>query len=304
MWLPKGSFPAGLFLLACAATAFLAGGEADGRQAKKDFLRIGTSGTLGPKTDKSKEKAATETLKSFIQDETGMAVEILPLKNWHELANQLAAGKLQVGVFQGSEFAWAKEKYAGLKPLAVAINGYRYPVAYAVVKRTNPAKDFAALKGQTLSIPATGQDFLRLFVDAEGQAAGQKTETFFSKITTPASVDAALDNVVDGVVQVAVADRSAIEVYKQQKPGRFKQLKSIAHSQPFPPPVIAYFDKGLDAARRQRFEQGLVNASKNAKGKLMLALFHLTSFETVPNDFATVLEKFRKNYPAPKLALK
>jgi len=304
MWFLKGSFPAGVFLLACAATAFLLGGEADGRAARETFLRIGTSGTLGGNSGKTKGKAAVETLKSFIQDETKMSIEILPQKTWRDLAAGLAAGKLQVGVFQGPEFAWAKEKDPGLKPMAIAINRYRYPVVYAVMKRTNPARGFAGLKGQTLSIPATGQDFLRLFVDAEVLAAGQKPETFFSKITTPLIVENAIDDVVDGKVQVTVADRAAIEAYKQQKPGRFKQLKSIAHSQPFPPPVIAYYDKGLDEATRNRFEQGLVNAGKNEKGKLMLALFHLTGFEPIPSDFASALEKFRTNYPAAKLARK
>jgi ABC-type phosphate/phosphonate transport system substrate-binding protein len=304
MWWPKGSFPAGFCLLACAAAAFLAGGEAGGRQTRQNVLRVGTSGVLGPKTDKSKEKAAKDTLKSFIQDETRMTCEIVAEKNWRELTNQLAKGKVQVGVFQGSEFAWAKEKQAGLKPLAIAVNGDRYPVVYAVMKRTNPARGFAGLKGQTLSIPATGQDFLRLFVDAQVQAVGQKAETFFSKITTPQSVENAIDDVVDGVVQVTVADRSAIEAYKRRKPGRFSQLKSVAHSQPFPPAVVAYFDKGLDEARLKRFQKGLVDAKQNEKGKLMLALFHLTGFETVPNDFATVLEKFRENYPEAKLARK
>jgi len=304
MRLPKRLFPVGIILAAAAAIAFLAGDEVGGRQTEGQALRVGTSGTLGPTVDKTKAKAAMETLKSFIQDETRMSAEIIQEKNWRALADHLAQKKVQVGVFAGSEYAWATAKESGMKPLAVAVNAYRYPVVYAVANKKVSARSFADLKGQTLSIPDTGEDFLRLFVDSQVQAAGGKMDSFFSKVTTPANVEDAIDDAVDGKVQVTVADRPAFEAYKRRKPGRFRQLKLLARSQPFPPPVIARFDGGLDETRRNRFEQGLINSSKNEKGKLMLALFHLTGFEPVPDDFATVLEKFRKAYPAAKFAPK
>src|SRR5438034_2472969 len=112
-----------------------------GQQGKLDVLRIGSSGTLTGEQKAAKEKSALETLKVFIKDETGLDNEILRQKDWRELAGKKAKGKLQVGVFQGYEYAWAREKYPELKPLALAINVHRYPVVHVVVKRDNPAKD-------------------------------------------------------------------------------------------------------------------------------------------------------------------
>src|SRR6266404_7795020 len=130
---------------------------AHGQQGKIDVLRIGASGALS--TEK-KEESALETLKGFIKDDTGFTNEIVRQKDWRELADKMTKGELQLGVFQGYEFAWAQEKQPQLKPLALAVNVYRYPVAYVVTQRDNPAKDFAGLQGQTLSIPATGQRVL------------------------------------------------------------------------------------------------------------------------------------------------
>src|SRR5262249_17616881 len=137
----------GVVLLACALGACLAvpGNRADGQKAKT--LRIGNSGTLTSTTDNSKEKGALDSLKDFIKSETGMDNEIVRQKDWRELADKMSKKELDIGVFQGYEFAWAQEKHAGLKPLALAVNVHRYPVAYVVTKADNKAADFAGLQG-------------------------------------------------------------------------------------------------------------------------------------------------------------
>src|SRR5262249_48037892 len=53
--------------------------------AKIDVLRIGSTGSLTGDADSSREKAGTETLRSFIRDETGLKNEVLPRKNWQDL---------------------------------------------------------------------------------------------------------------------------------------------------------------------------------------------------------------------------
>jgi len=306
MWLRKASRQGGMILLVCALTTLLSIpiAQVDGKPTKPNVLLIGTGGRMGPKQDAAKEKAATETLRAFIKDETGMDDEILQQKDWRELADKMSTGKLQVGVYQGEEFAWAKGKYAGLKPLALAVNVYRYPVVYLVTNRTNAAKDFAGLQGQTISVPDTGETVLRLYVDRQCELIGKKSSSFFAKITSPVNVEDAIDDVVDGVTQATVVDRGALEAYKQRKPARFGKLKPIAHSQPLLPAIVAYFDKQLDDATRRRFEKGLLNASRTEKGKTMLALFHLTGFDPVPEDFDTMVERMRKAFPEPKAATK
>jgi ABC-type phosphate/phosphonate transport system substrate-binding protein len=270
-----------------------------GQPRKVDVLRIGTSGTLASEGSPQREKAALESMKSFIKEETGLDNEIVRQKDWRELADKMAKGDLHLGVFQGYEFAWAQERQSGLKPLAVAVNLYTCPVAYVITRRDNKAKDFAGLQGQSPAMPATGQRFLNLFVERQCEANGKKPDAFFSKITTPENAEDALDDVVDGVVQATVVDRAALEAYKRRKPARFEQLKPVAQSQPFPPPVVAYYDNVVDEATRKRFLEGLLGAAGKERGQTMLTMFRLTGFERAPDDFDKVLGETRKAYPPP-----
>ena len=225
--------------------------------------------------------------------------DLVRQKNWRELAEKMQKGELQVGVFQGYEFAWAREKYPGLRPLALAINVYRYPVVYVVARKDNPARDLAGLQGKSICLPDTGERFLRLFVDKECQALGKKPDAFFSKVIPPESIEDALDDVVDGKVDAAAVDRAALEAYKRRKPGRFKQLKPLAQSKPFPPAIVAWYDKGLDEETLRQFRKGLLDANKKEKGRTMLTLFRLTRFEPPPADFDKALARTRKAYPPP-----
>lgn len=287
---------------ALALTAFLGvvSATAGAPPVKLDVLHVGTSGTLTAEKDNTKEKGALTTLQNFIKDETGLTNDIVRQKDWRELADKLAKGQLQIGVFQGYEFAWAQEQHADLKPMALAVNVYRYPVGYVVARRDDEAKDFAGLQGHSVCLPDTGQPYLRLFVEHESLAAGKDLNAFFSKVTSAPNIEDALDDLVDGKVQAVAVDRAALEAYKQRKPGRFKQLKEVAKSPPFPPIVIACYDKILDDATQKRFRDGLLAAGEKEKGKTLLTLFHLTSFDAAPDDFGTVLEKTRKTYPPPK----
>jgi ABC-type phosphate/phosphonate transport system substrate-binding protein len=292
-------YPRVIVLVACALGLAVAIQVAAGRDAnaKLDVLRIGNSGSL--QVVGGNEKEALRSLQSFIKEQTGFDNEILKLKDWQELADKLAKRQLELGAFQGFEFAWAVQKDPKLKPLALAVNVYRYPVVYVVAKRDNAATNFAGLKGQSIALPNTGQSYIRLFLEHEATAAGQKFETFFSKRTSPDDIEEALDGVVDGTVQSAAADRAALEGYKRRKPGRFKQLKEVAQSQPFPPPLVAYYEGVLDADTLQKFRQGLLTASNSDRGQTLLTLFRLTGFEAVPDDFDKVLAETRKTY-APK----
>jgi ABC-type phosphate/phosphonate transport system substrate-binding protein len=281
------------FLLSVAATAIA-------QPAKVGVLRIGSTGTITGNADSPKEKAGHETLRRFITEETGLANEITGQLKWEELTAKLAKGEYHLGVFQGYEFAWALEKNPGLKPLALGVNVYRYPIACAMVRRDNPATNFAGLKGQTLIVPATNQMFLNLFVERQCEALQVKPEVFFSKTTTSENVEDALDDIVDGKAQVVVIDQTSLEAFKRRKPGRFSQLKEVARSQPFPPVVIAYYGSVLDEGTLRKFKECLFNASRKDKGEMLLTLSRLTAFEAVPDDFGKVLVATRKAYPAAK----
>src|SRR4051812_16212125 len=135
-------------VLALAILAMVPGAESFAQPARIERLRIGTTGTLTGDAESPKEKSARETLHQFIKDETGLENEVHRMKDWQELADKLAKGDLQLGVYQGYEFAWASAKQPKLKPLALGINVHRYPVAHVLAPSKSPATDFAGLEGQ------------------------------------------------------------------------------------------------------------------------------------------------------------
>lgn len=284
----------------------LPGTPAHAQQAGKlDFLHIGTSGSLALSAGSgTKEQTAIETLESFIKSETGFNSDIVRQANYEELSKKMAKGQLQLGVFQGFEFAWAQAKDAKLQPLALAVDVYVYRFAYLMVNRDSKIANFAALQGQTLALPNVGQGHLALFIERQSEENGKPLHTFFSKIKISDNIEDALDDVVDGVVQAAVVDRVGLEAYRRRKPGRFNRLRELMHSQAFPPPLVAYYDNVVDRTSRERFQQGLLTANQKEKGQALLTLFRLSGFSVAPSDFAQVLAQTLKNYPPPKAAAK
>jgi ABC-type phosphate/phosphonate transport system substrate-binding protein len=260
-------------------------------------LHIGSSGALSGGKG-VKEDAAVKTLQVFISEETNLPNDIQRQKNWQELVAKMVKGDLQLGVLQGYEFAWAKEKYPKLQALALAVNVYPYPVAYIVENKKGSGSSFAGLKGRSLALPAPDLPCVRLFLESECKEQGARPKSYFSKIEAPDNSEDALDEVVDGKVDAAAVDRAALEGYKRRKPGRFGQLKPVVHSEPFPPTLVAYYDAKIDETTLQRFRDGLVNAGKKEKGQMMLTLFRLTRFDPVPADFGKLLAETRKRYPA------
>ena len=270
-------------------------------KSRPQTLRIGTCGTLTEGTT-GHEENALRTLKDFIKSETGFDNEIVRQKSWRELAQKMADKQLEIGVFQGYEFAWAQEKHAALEPLALAVNIYPYRTIYIVVRGNSPANNIADLQGKVISVPRVNQRYLELFLEGQTKSLGKEPAAFFARIATPENYEDALDDVVDGVVQAAVADRAGLEAYKRRKVARFKQIKELAHSVAFPPAVIAQYNDVLDRTTQEHFRQGLLNANKKEKGQQLLSAFRLTGFSAPPSDFGQKLTEFRKTYRAADAA--
>jgi ABC-type phosphate/phosphonate transport system substrate-binding protein len=291
-----------LGLLACA---LLVAGVVRSQERGKatDLLKIGTSGSLAEGTSGGDEKGAMETLRKFVQSETGFQNEIIQQKGWEDLAKKLASNEVQVGVFQGYEFAWAKAKYPQLRPLALAVNAsdpYRY--AYLITTRNSKAKSFQDMKGATITIPKAAQGYQKIFLYSLARKADSPLQSFFSKITYTDNAEDAIDDLVDGNVQGACMDRASLEAYKRRKPGRFNQLKLIAKSDKIPPTVIAVYGDKLTKDTQDRFTTGLLNADQKERGRTLLSYFKIIGFVKVPSDFDQVLAQSRKQFPAPAQA--
>ncbi len=270
---------------------------------KIPVLHIGTTETVVEENvpEDSDETAVEAIYRQFIQAETGFGSDLVALENHEVLAERLASGKLQLGVFMGYEFAWAQARHPRLQVLAVGINqhAYRYPTL--VVRRDGPASALVDLRGKTLALPRSGQGYGRLFVAAQSRLAGQDPGAFLGHIDSFSDVETALDDVVDGIQEAAVIDRFGLEAYQRRKPGRFARLQKLSESPPMPPALLAYYDGNLDPQTVTRLRDGLTQAHKRKEGERLLTLFRLTRFAPPSRPFERVLAETRKTYPAPAL---
>ena len=292
---PKGicwavaALPAAVLLLLPASRA--AEGNSRG-------IRIGLVRTLFRDTPASLVDVLSQPLKALMQSQAGMSGELSVAGDAFDLSKKLKENTVQLGVFHGFEFAWARQRNPGLKPLVVVVCHHRQLHAHLIVRKDSPASCCADLKAKSVAIPQGSREHCHLYLQRRCPGAGTDPKRFFSEITTPGSTEEALDDVIDGAVQAAIVDRYALDQYQQDKPARCNRLRVLCQSEMFPTGVVAYQEGSLDDATLRRFHDGMVGAGKTERGRELLKLCRITSFEDVPADYDQLLSDIAKAYPA------
>lgn len=263
-------------------------------------IRIGLVNSLFRDTPESLIQLMTRPLKSLMESQTGMSGTLIPGGDPRHLAGLLKDDKFQLAVFHGVEFAWVRQKYPELKPLVIAVRDGRPMYACLVVNRDCKAAKLDELQGKCLAQSRQCREHCRLFIERRCEALGKAAGQFFAKISTPTDAEDSLDDVVDGVADVALVDSVALERYKRAKTERYEKLKLVVQSEPFPPAVIAYKPGVLTEETLTRFRKGLITANQNPKGKQLLNMCRITCFEPVPEDYDQMLLNIAKAYPPPR----
>jgi ABC-type phosphate/phosphonate transport system substrate-binding protein len=242
----------------------------------------------------------TPQFNSLVKEFTGLQGQMVVSKNQYTLAQAIEEGKIQFGVFHGVEFGWAQQKHPDLKPLMIAVYKHRKVHAHLMVRDDVPIKSFADLKGQNIAMPSFTKEHCRLFVGRCCKECAQcEPMAFFAKITKPDSSETALDEVVGGLIAAAIVDTASLESYQNVKPGCCNRLRALKVSENFPVAVIAYKEGAVSEKIVTRFQQGMVNANKSERGRDMMNLFKISSFEPIPNDYADQVAEIVKAYPPP-----
>ena len=128
----RGTQHVWLVLLALAITSVVARGEEP--EKAKDAVHIGLVNTLFRDTPEALLKVVMEPFGSLMESQTGVHGQLIMAGDAHDLTQRLKDGKIQLGVFNGVEFAWAQQEYPELKPLMIAINKRRHLEACLVVR--------------------------------------------------------------------------------------------------------------------------------------------------------------------------
>jgi ABC-type phosphate/phosphonate transport system substrate-binding protein len=265
-------------------------------------VRIGMIHSLFNDIPEATVVAMMQPFSALMEAQTGVSGQLVACGDASNLGQQLMEDKVQLGVFHGIEFAWARLKYPELRPLVIAINQDRYLRACLIVRADSKVTNFADLQGKVLALPQQTRDHCHLFLKHRCLDCKKEPASLFAKITSPANAEDALDEVVDGTAQASVVDGLTLECYKRRKPGRFAKLKIAQPSEPFPAAVVAFRPGILDEAMLTRFRDGMLTANRTAMGRQLMTLWKLTGFDPVPPDYDQALIDIAKAYPPPPLS--
>jgi ABC-type phosphate/phosphonate transport system substrate-binding protein len=238
-----------------------------------------------------------QPFKTLMEDQTGVQSVLVNGGDQNHLGQEIMEDRVQLGVFHGFEFSWARLKYPELKPLLIAVNQESYCRSLLVVRQDNPAVGIGELKGKVLTMPRLSCEHCRLYLERRCTPPGVPLEKHYSQVLTAGNVEEALDLVVDGKAAATLVDLMEFRCYMRSKPGRAAQLRKLLESEPFPCAVVAYNPTVLPKKLVTRFREGMIAAQETTKGQQMLMLCRITGFESVPAGYEQMLGHIAKAYP-------
>lgn len=282
----------GLFV-ALVAAGFIVAAEPEAPKV----IKIGMLKSMFRDVPPQLFNAMTVPFQNVVQTQTGLKGQLVVIDSPEEMTHRLASGDVQLGVYHGFEFAWMKLQEKNLEPLMLVTANPNLLKATVVVQKDCDAAAVGDCRGQRLTMPMAAREHSRLYLNRRCRQYGAPPQEFFATTKEPTSVEEALDQVVDGVAQVAIVDQAAVQMFERRKPGRFAKLKVIETSQPFPASVIAYCNGKLDNGTQHAFKTGMATAHQAGLGKHLMGLMKITGFEPVPANYNEILAVSVKDYP-------
>ncbi len=265
---------------------------------EKEVYRIGI--TKGAVRDVPKDLLTTagESFRELMKNQTGLNGAVTLDQEWPRVARDLNDGALELGVLQGHEFAWAKQKYPDLLPLVCSVARPKPVTAYLLVLHDSKAGSLADLKDGKLVVAAALKDHARLFL-AKRQAEEMGGATFKSTATADTAHEA-IQKVIDGEADLTVTDHSAWNYFQKLYPGASKNLKVMAESEEFPPTVLVYKKAGVDETALKKLRDGLLTAHETAKAVQLMRSVRIERFGPLPDGFEATVAACLKAYPPPR----
>lgn len=288
-------------LAALTVTLAFAPLQGRGRAAERrpGNLRVGVINTLCPGTPEPVMQALLRPFKSLLEEQAGVTGHLVIGGDAYSLGKKLKDDQVQLAVFHGLEFAWARAKDPDLKPLFICVNHQRVQRAYLVVLKDAGVDSVQDLKGKTMALPQQTRAHCRVFLERRCVPSGAAPQKFFGSVSAPADLEEALDDVVDGRAKATVVDGVALAAYRKIKPGCAARLKNLLVSEAFPPAVIAYRAGSIDEQWLRRFRDGMIAAKSTRRGQQLLEMCRITAFEAVPDDYEQMLGNIVRAYPPP-----
>jgi ABC-type phosphate/phosphonate transport system substrate-binding protein len=266
----------------------------------RDSVVIGIPESLFQGVPEVLRKFGAAPFLKLMKDNTGINGTLEYFPDAMALAKQIDAGKVQLGVFQGHEFAWAKAKYGKLTPIVVA--DPLDPVqAICLVRWDCKANNIGELKAQKISLPPVHRDYCQLFL-AKQKLEHMKGQKFSGQLDAAQATDAIFD-VIEKKAGCTVVDCMTLNFFKSVYPGQYQNLKVLCQSEVFPNACICFKEGDLNPQTVGKFRDALLKAAELPGGRNLLLSWKLKGFVKVPDDYDALLKKVQKGYEMPPVAV-
>lgn len=260
-------------------------------------ITVGLAGSLFPGMSNDMLAMAAKPFQSLLEQATGVKGTVVQGGSPRELASKLKKDEVQLGVFQGIEYAWGRTVNDKIEPIVICVNQTRTLKAHLIVRASWKGTKVADLEGKSLILPAEVREHCRAFLDYRCVTKGRAPKKFYSSVNKAADVEEALDEVCDGNATASVVDALAWSSYKSGKPGCAKKLRLLETSEPFPTSVVACQSGRFGGAQVGRFRDGLIASKNTERGKRLMEFLRMTGFEAIPKDFDDLTTSIVKAYP-------
>jgi len=263
-------------------------------------IRIGLVETLSRGLPPALLRTVLEPFKAYLEEQTGLSGELVLGGDAPVLGKKLRDGQVQLAVFHGHEFGWAREKFPKLQALGVCDNKGRDARVVLVVRKDNSCACVADLKGKVVSLPRLNRAYCRLFAEKHCVCDAATPEKYYSRVLTPFAVEDGLNQVFTRRAACVVVDAMALEEYTKAHPARAKDLRTLKESEPFPGAVLACYEGNFPAENARKLQAGLLAAKDSPRGQKALKSLRVPGFESPSDDYFSALAAIVKAYPPPR----
>ena len=279
-----------------AALALLTGGLTSAADPTAG-LKIGMVSGMFRDVDPDIVQALAKPFRDLMQKQTGLSGEVEIVDDAMTLAEKLKGNSLNIGVFHGFEFAWAKDYCDDILPIVTTKPPGGKVQAMLVVNADLGLRTIDDMKSLELLVPRGAKAHSLAYL-AKLQAKHSKN---FPKVVVNVKLtsDEALSQVAAGLIPGALVDMGALAGYRLLQPGASRNLLVLEESEEFPPAVVAYRRGQLSDADVQRIRRGLTTASKTPSGRILMTLWNLKGFAEPDETYVKSTEEILKIYPAP-----
>jgi ABC-type phosphate/phosphonate transport system substrate-binding protein len=262
---------------------------------EKKVVRIGIPRSIFRDVPPALIAFANQPFKDLVKTQTGFDGDVVNDPEAMNIARDLDAKKLQLGVLLGHEYAWAKQKYPELEALVVAVPKPKEVQAFILVRHDMKAGNLGEMKGTKLVLATGTRDHAKLFLEkrqTDEMAAGG-----FCSTQKTATVHDAIFKVIEGEADATVADHASWLYFKKLYPGQAENVRVLLTSEVFPATVIAYRKGALTDDEVTKCREGMLTAHKNPKGGRLMTTIKMEKFDVMPANYDESLKAILKSYP-------